>query len=247
MAFYDPPQYMPAAGRCQEVNFSPFYPLPVRKWLNGSIINYFVVNRQEEINMKMPKIHLLSILAIPAVFLAGCNLPLVATATLDTDAIATRVVATLNALHTPTGQSLPSPQETATAGIPTNTTEPSKTPVPSKTSKPTATEKPTPGNPGTIDGGISNYPYGSVPKLSIVAFEQESPYNYSYFITGSGQTSFSMTSSYLIPGTYRVVAYDGSGHAGGCTTIVTVKSDQTSTCDITDWSGSYPPKPSGVP
>jgi hypothetical protein len=118
--------------------------------------------------------------------------------------------------------------------------------TPTITKTPIPTQTPIP-KPGSITGGISGYPYGSIPKLSIVAFGQEPPYNYSYWITASGDTSYSMTSNYLIPGKYQVVAYDSSGHAGGCTTLVDVKSEQSSNCDITDWGGSYPSKPSGVP
>jgi hypothetical protein len=118
------------------------------------------------------------------------------------------------------------------------------TPALTKTLAPTDTPIP---KPGTIAGNISGYPYGSLPSLVIVAFGQEPPYNYSYWITASGNTSYSMTSSYLLPGKYQVVAYDSSNHSGGCPVIVTVISDQTVNCDITDWSGEYPAKPSGVP
>jgi hypothetical protein len=114
----------------------------------------------------------------------------------------------------------------------TLTLTPSNTPIP---------------KPGTIEGGISGYPYGSLQKLAIVAFGQEPPYNYSYWITGTGNTSYSMTSDYLLPGKYQVVAYDSSNHTGGCPVIVTVISDQTVTCNITNWGGGYPAKPSDVP
>jgi hypothetical protein len=79
-----------------------------------------------------------------------------------------------------------------------------------------------------------------------VAYGQEPPYNYSYMITGGG-AYFSMSTIYLIPGHFQVVAYDSSGHAGGCTFNVLVISDQTVNCDITNWGGSYRAKPSGVP
>jgi hypothetical protein len=111
---------------------------------------------------------------------------------------------------------------------------------------PTLTITPIP-KPGTIAGGIHGYPYGGIPRLAIVASEQEPPYNYSYVVTTSGDTYYSISGQYVVPGKWRVVAYDPSGHAGGCTATVTVISEQTVTCDITDWSGSYPAKPSGVP
>jgi hypothetical protein len=80
-----------------------------------------------------------------------------------------------------------------------------------------------------------------------VVYGQEPPNYYSYLITSAGETNFSMSSSYLIPGHFQVVAYDSSGHAGGCTVLVLVISNQTVNCDITDWGGGYPAKPSGVP
>jgi hypothetical protein len=83
--------------------------------------------------------------------------------------------------------------------------------------------------------------------LAIVAYGQEPPNYYSYLITGAGETYFSMSSNYLIPGHFQVVAYDSSGHAGGCTINVLVISNQTVICDITNWGGGYPAKPSGVP
>ena len=62
--------------------------------------------------------------------------------------------------------------------------------------------------PGSIAGAISGYPYGSLPGLAIVAFGQDPPYYYSYMITNPGATSYSMSSNYLIPGPFQVVAYD---------------------------------------
>jgi hypothetical protein len=114
----------------------------------------------------------------------------------------------------------------------TLTLPPSSTPIP---------------KPGSIEGAISGYPYGSQPSLAIVAFGQVPPNYYSYVITNPGAPSFSMSSSYLIPGQFQVVAYDASGHSGGCPAMVTVISEQTVTCNITNWGGGYPPKPSGVP
>ena len=52
---------------------------------------------------------------------------------------------------------------------------------------------------------------------------------------------------YISEGKYKMVAYDSSGHAGGCTTIIEVKADEMVTCDITSWGGGYPAKPAGVP
>jgi|WetSurMetagenome_2_1015567.scaffolds.fasta_scaffold120783_2 hypothetical protein len=164
--------------------------------------------------------------------------------------VSTIVALTLTAFSNQNTQT--SPRATETPAIPTATTEPTITFTPTiilepsrtftltQTTMPTKTPIP---DPGSIEGYISNYPYGAVPSLQVVAREQEPPFNYSYWITAPGDTYFSMTSQYLLPGKYQVVAYDSDGHAGGCTTIVTVKSNQTSSCNITDWSGSYPPKP----
>lgn len=156
--------------------------------------------------------------------------------------IATRVAGTLQALSSPTGPAAPlaSPTEAAptTAATATGGGQPSATPAA------TSTEVP---NPGSIEGSISGYPYGALGQLTIVAYEQESPYNYSYWLPNAGSTSYSMTSEYLVPGKWQVVAYDHAGHAGGCPTIVTVKPDESATCDITDWSGAYRAKPAGVP
>lgn len=167
--------------------------------------------------------------------LAACNLPRDVPGTSDAGGLATRVAATLQAM-TPSATETPPASETPSE--PTFTLEPTPTM--------TVTLTPVP-KPGTIEGTISGYPYGSIPRLAIVAFGQEPPYNYSYWITASGSTFFSMTSSYLIPGKYQVVAYDSSGHAGGCPTIVTVVSEQKVTCNITSWGGSWPSKPGGVP
>jgi hypothetical protein len=142
---------------------------------------------------------------------------------------------------TPTLEPTTKPSLTETPTI-TLTTTPTLT----QTQTPLPSETPIP-KPGTIAGGISGYPYGSIPRLAIVAFGQEPPYNYSYWITAPGSTYYEMTSQYLLPGKYQVVAYDAGNHKGGCLIIVTVKPDQTVNCDITDWGGSYPAKPSGVP
>jgi hypothetical protein len=134
------------------------------------------------------------------------------------------------------------------------TPTPSFTPTTTMTSAPTSTMTPTLApsetplpKPGTITGGISGYPYGSIPRLTIVAFGQEPPYYYSYWITAPGSTYYEMTSDYLLPGKYQVVAYDSSDHRGGCPGVVKVISDQTVTCDISSWGGGYPAKPSDVP
>ncbi len=192
--------------------------------------------------------------------LGACNLPATATpGQIDSGAVATGVVLTLEALtqsaqpaplSSPTSQQLSSP----TLGLPTSTQPVAASPTLTPTLGPTATmaltlapsATPIP-KPGTITGNILGYPYGSLPSLAIVAYGQNPPNYYSYLTTNPGDTSYSMSSSYLIPGPFQVVAYDASGHSGGCTTIVTVISDQTVTCDITDWGGGYPPKPSNVP
>jgi hypothetical protein len=56
-----------------------------------------------------------------------------------------------------------------------------------------------------------------------------------------------MSTSYLIPGQWLVVAYDSSGNSGGCSGPVTVVSNQTVSCTINDWASAFPSKPSGVP
>jgi hypothetical protein len=66
-------------------------------------------------------------------------------------------------------------------------------------------------------------------------------------ITNPGDGYYSMSTDYLIPGKYQVVAYDSSNHTGGCAALITVISEQTVTCDITNWGGGYPSKPSDVP
>jgi hypothetical protein len=186
--------------------------------------------------------------------LSACNLPGRESPTATPgNPLSTRVAATLTSFFA--GAS-PTPSQTSITATPTETPPPTmtytstQTLIPSLTPSLTRTQVPsqTPiPKPGTIAGGISGYPYGSVPSLAIVAYLQTPPYNYSYWITAPGDTYFSMTSSYLIPGKYLLVAYDAGGHRGGCTTIVEVKSEETSNCDITDWSGSYPDKPTNVP
>lgn len=186
--------------------------------------------------------------------LGACNLPK-GSAPPDgaiPDIVATKVVLTLAAFTRSAPQETPlaSPTtvlstNTATIALtPTSTPTVTLTPTMTLTLAPTDTPIP---KPGTIEGIISGYPYGSLPKLAIVAFNQEKPTTYSYWITAAGNTSYSMTSEYLLPGKYQVVAYDSGSHSGGCPVLVTVISEQTVTCDITNWSGVYPAKPSGVP
>ena len=216
--------------------------------------------------MKRPSVIFLSVLLTSC--LSACNLPGAATpGGINPGAVATAVVSTL-AVFTQSAQPLPSPLQTLqplssptlgqltspTMGQPTSTQTITRTPTLTPTFGPSTTKTITlaPTNtpipkPGSIAGAISGYPYGSLPSLAIVAFGQNPPYYYSYIITNPGSTSYSMSSSYLIPGAFQVVAYDGSGNSGGCPAMVTVISEQTVTCDITDWAGSYPPKPSSVP
>jgi hypothetical protein len=190
------------------------------------------------------------------ILLAACNMPQGGVTEPVTGAVATKVASTLAALTQPAQQTPLASPSSPTLEQPTNTQTPTltgtmgPTNTQTPTRPPTATTRPTNTpipDPGTIAGGISGYPYGSVPSLAIVAYGQEPPYNYSYIITGAGGTNFSMSSSYLLPGHYQVVAYDSSGHAGGCTVYVLVISNQTVNCDITNWGGGYPAKPSGVP
>jgi len=198
----------------------------------------------------------LAVSLLLVILLAACNLPKGDVTGPDTGAVATKVVLTLAAL-TRSAQQMPTNSPSSPTSVqPANTQIPTltETTVPTYTQIPTRlpTETPGPTNtplsaPGTISGSISGYPYGSVPGLAIVAFEQEAPYNRAYVITGAGETYFANSSSYLIPGHYQVVAYDSSGHTGGCTVTVLVISNTTVNCDITNWGGGYPPKPSYVP
>jgi hypothetical protein len=171
------------------------------------------------------------------VLLAACNLP-------QSEPGGPPQLDTKTPLPTKTTAPEQTPLDSPTPATPTDTVPPTETHTPTATIPPTITPIP---DPGTIEGGVYSYPFGSVPSLAIVAFQQEPPYNYSYIITASGTTYFSISSNYVIPGTWQVVAYDASGHAGGCPSIVTVKSNQTVNCDISDWGGSYPSKPASVP
>jgi hypothetical protein len=200
------------------------------------------------------------IFALLVACLSACNLPVAATpAQINSGAVATGVVLTLAALtqsaqptpiSSPTSQPLASPTSAQLASTPTLAASSTFTPTigPSATNAPTLAPSATPiPKPGTISGNISGYPYGSLPSLAIVAYGQNPPNYYSYLTTNPGDTSYSMSSTYLIPGPFQVVAYDSYGHSGGCPNLVTVISDQTVTCDITNWGSGYPPKPSNVP
>jgi len=201
---------------------------------------------------------LVSVLIISC--LCACNLPGSPTQVGgNPGAVATQVVLTLAVftqsaqpapLSSPTSEQLSSPTLAQPTNTPTVAPSPASTPTIGLTATLTLTLPPsaTPiPKPGSIAGAISGYPYGSLPSLAIVAFGQDPPYYYSYMITNPGSSSYSMSSSYLIPGQFQVVAYDASGHSGGCPSLVTVISEQTVTCDITNWGGGYPPKPSSVP
>lgn len=208
--------------------------------------------------MKRPFAILVSILLV--LCLDSCNLQNAATSgPVNSGEVATQVVLTL-AAYTQSAQtaSLSSPTlnqfSSPTLGQPTSTPTVAPTSTFTQTFGPSATmtltlipsATPIP-KPGSIEGAISGYPYGSQPSLAIVAFGQTPPYYYSYMITNPGDSSFSMSSNYLIPGQFQVVAYDASGHSGVCPALVAVISEQTVTCDISNWGGGYPPKPSGVP
>jgi len=208
--------------------------------------------------MKRPFTILVSVIII--LCLDACNLPVAATSRpVNSGEVATQVVLTLavftqsvqpESLSSPTLKQLSSPTLAQPTSTPTIAVSPTLTPTygPSATMTLTLPPSVTPiPKPGSIKGAISGYPYGSLPSLAIVAFGQEPPYYYSYMITNPGDSSFSMSSRYLIPGQFQVVAYDASGHTGGCPVKVAVISEKTVTCDITNWSGGYPPKPSTVP
>lgn len=206
----------------------------------------------------MNKRMILLLLVLPTMLIT-CNLP-VAVATprresspspvtpgADTSLLATIVAATMQALtpvRLPSATSTPAFTDTPTATLitPTATRTPTTTPAPSAT--PTASPTET-SLPGTISGGIYGYPYGSIPRLVIVAFNQEKPY-YWWVILPAGSTWYSMD-AFIPAGRYQVVAYDAAGHAGGCPSTVTVKGGQVATCDITDWGGGYRARLADVP
>lgn len=202
--------------------------------------------------MKRGYLNFISILFV--VSLCACKLPKgEGPASTPSNDVMTQIASTMLALTQPgqeVTQASPTEMVSPTLGQPTFTLTPSLTLTLAETQKPTTTATititPIP-KPGSISGSISGYPYGNIPSLAIVAYEQEAPFNYSYWITAPGDTSFTISSQYVIPGKWQVVAYDSDSHAGGCPTIVIVVSDQNVTCDITDWSSSYQAKPSGVP
>ena len=197
-----------------------------------------------------------SLVFLLMIVLGGCNLVQSSPQTPGADAIATKVAGTMQAftrtaeaqepqvlLATPT---LPPPtlSETPTSTQPLPTLTLTLTPTLAMTLTPSVT---TTSRPGSIAGNIVGYPYGKIPRLAVVAFDQKTTYlMYWYWITGAGEAYYSMD-KYIPPSTYQVVAYDSSSHAGGCTVLVVVTSDSTATCDITNWAGSYPSKPSDVP
>ncbi|MBM3151920.1 MAG: hypothetical protein FJZ96_06925 [Chloroflexi bacterium] len=178
--------------------------------------------------------------SVALLLLSACNLP-ANTPDPGSDLAATFVALTLQGASlpgaaTPAGGSPSVPQASETPGLPTLTLEPSQTPTKEIT--------PTP-RPGSITGGIYGYPYGDIPQLRVVAFNQDSA-AYWYRITVAGDVFYSMD-GYIPPGSYQVVAYDPASHAGGCVIIVQALSDQAVNCDITDWAGVYRAKPAGVP
>ena len=210
--------------------------------------------------MKRPFVIFIS--ALLSSCLCACNLAgAVTPGGTNPGMVATEVILTL-AVFTQSAQApISSPtleqQSSPTLGQPTSTQAIALSPTLTSTIGPTVTITLTPvftntpvPKPGALVGAISGYPYGSEPALVVVAYKQDSS-TYWYVITSAGATSFSMTDSsnigFVAPGSYQVVAYDGSGNSGGCAAMVTVISEQTVTCDITNWGGGYLAKPSGVP
>ena len=194
--------------------------------------------------MKKPIKFISTILFIT--LLCACNLPRNGTVPPTPSTIATTAIPTLPAA---TSTQVPSPTSSLPSSTPTITltltlVPPSPTPTKAISATPSITPIP---QPGTIAGSISGYPYGTLPALTIVAYGQNPPKYYSYIITAPGSAYFSMSTDYLIPGPFQVVAYDASGNSGGCPGFVTVISNQTVTCTISDWASSYRAKPSGVP
>ena len=97
---------------------------------------------------------------------------------------------------------------------------------------------------GSISGGIYGYPYGGLPTMYVVAFNQTTGYWY-WVGTAPGVAWYSFDE--VPAGRYQVVAYDITGNAGGCQTIVIVSGGSASTCDCNDWGGGYPGMPGGIP
>ncbi len=172
-----------------------------------------------------------------ALWLAGCNLPVANPQT--PDLLQTSVAATFTAVfepHIPLATPEPGVQFTPTP-FPTMTLAFTNTPFATNTPEPAI---------GSLAGAIVAYPFGGTPRFTVVAYEQDPPYHYWYWVTAPGATYYSMD-NYVTAGRYQVLAYSSDGPRGGCLTIVQVKKNETAVCDITDWLGSYRDKPSGVP
>jgi hypothetical protein len=188
-------------------------------------------------NVKLRPAVLLLLLSMIAI---SCK-PVATTTAQDQSLVATVVAATFQAL------TLQSPLQTSV--LPSNTLVMSalaptdqKTPIPSETATPSVTTTP---GVGALSGGVYGYPYGTIPRLVFIAFREGDGHWY-YWINLAGMSYYS-TDEFLPTGRYQVVAYDSSGHAGGCVSIVEVKNNETAVCDITDWIGSYPGKPGDAP
>ncbi len=93
---------------------------------------------------------------------------------------------------------------------------------------------------GTISGSILNYPGGGAPSFTVVFFNQNTGFWYSWQ-PAPGSTYFQREG--LPPGTYQVVAYDQNNLAGGAPGLVTVSAGQNVNVNISDWSGNYPARP----
>jgi len=182
------------------------------------------------------------ILIATTLLLSACNLPgAIAPTGLNASDVATRVAATMQALATPTVPPTPLASPTAPVSTPLPTPLPTLTPTKTTVPSPTGTSA----MPGAIAGGVYGYPYGDLPALTFVAFNQAS-HAWFWWADAAGQSYFE-TDNFITPGKYQVVAYDPSGHAGACPGIVTVTSNTTANCDVNTWGGSYPAKPAGVP
>ena len=91
---------------------------------------------------------------------------------------------------------------------------------------------------GSVAGNI--YGYGGSGHLTVVAFNQTTGYWF-YVILQKGESAYSISG--LPAGTYQVVAYDGSGNAGGTAPNIAVGAGQAAVADISNWSGSFPSNP----
>lgn len=184
--------------------------------------------------MAVPMKFKLSLPILLALAILGASCGQAAPATPPVDTVATIVAATMEAL-TPQNvldaETMPATQPDA------GTTQ---TPLSLETGTPTITATP---GAGMVSGGVFGYPYGALPRLVVVAFNEDH-LHWNYVITDPGSSYYAMD---LAEGKYQIVVYDADGHTGGCITIATVKDKQTVTCDITDWTGTYPDKPGEVP